>query len=143
MALITQAQAELILDGNDVAEFTGGDAAVIAELLEEASDWVQEFATAAGVTLTAGSLTAAMRRRVAIRFIHAAAARTKKHRDAEGRNPFHVEHAQVEVELQAWAERTRQLSSDTPSTAPEVLSDEPRGWDPHSASAAGTTTGVV
>jgi len=128
-ALITQAQVERIFEAADVAAFTGGDAAVIAELLEEASDWCQEFATAAGVTLAAGTLTASMRRRIAIRFLYTAATRKKEIRDDQGRAPYHVEHAQAEAELQAWADRLRSTSNDAPSEAPVVLSEEPRGWN--------------
>ncbi len=129
MALITQAQVEKIFEAADVTAFTGGNSTVIAELLDEASDWCQEYATAAGVTLTAGSLTASMRRRIAIRFLYTAATRKKEIRDDQGRAPYHVEHAQAEAELHAWADRLRSLSNDTVSEAPVVLSEDPRGWN--------------
>ena len=128
MALITQAQAELSVDATDVATFTGGSASVIAELLDQASDFVQEYATGAGVTLTSGNLTAAMRRRVAIVFGYFAAARYKKARNAQGRAPYHDEYDAVVKELEAWMRRTRSLSTDELSEAPAVLSDTARGW---------------
>lgn len=134
--LITQAQLEAIHDADDVAHFSGGNAGVLAEAIEEASDWVQEYAAAAGVTLTDGSLTAAMRRRVASRVMHTLGSRRKEDRDGEGRAPYHLELAEAKAELEAWAARTRSLSTDAPSDDPVVLSDEARGWTGSGASSS-------
>lgn len=137
-ALITQAQWRLAVGARVVADLCAPDAdevsagiiasSIADEMLAKASDWVQEFATAAGVTLTAGSLTAAMRHRVAVAASYMAATRKQEYREAGGKPPFHVEYAQAEQELAAWADRVRSLSTDAPSEAPEVLSDEARGW---------------
>lgn len=129
MPLITQAQVELVLGASVVADLTGSDATVISELLDEASDWVQEYATAAGVTLTSGTMTASLRRRAAIRFGYTAAARTQQYRDSQGRPPYHVEHEKAEAELEAWAKRTRAITTDDLSEAPVVLSEDARGWN--------------
>lgn len=129
MALITQAQVEKILKTDVVADLTGSDSDVITELLDEASDWLQEYASAAGITLTSGTMTASLRRRAAIRFGYTAAARRQEYRDAQGRPPYHVEHEQAERELAEWAKRTRPISTDNASEAPVVLSEDARGWN--------------
>lgn len=127
-ALVTQAQVEKALGADVVADLTGSDADVIAELLEQASDWVQEYATAAGAPLTAGSLTAAMRRRVCIAFGYFGTSRKPEYRSTQGKPPYSEEYAVCERELKAWADRVRPISTDEPSEAPSVLSDDPRGW---------------
>lgn len=133
-ALITQAQWETVLGAARVVDLCDddddgtADAAVVTEVLEQASDFVQEFAVAAGATLTAGSLTAAMRRRVAMVAAHYAGARRQEFRDAQGKAPYAVEYETAERELKAWAARTRDLSTGDVSTAPEVLSEESAGW---------------
>ena len=128
MALLTQAEAERSVPAADVALFTGSDADVIAELLDEASDFVQEYATAAGHTLVAGSLTKSTRRRIAVVFIYYAACRYKKARNAQGKAPYHDEYETVVQELKDWSKRLRPLSTDTPHEGPTVLSDTARGW---------------
>lgn len=130
-ALITQAQWERALGANGgaiVADLTGGDAAVIAEILAQGSDWVQEYATMAGVTLVAGELTASHVRRVAIACSYFAADGHPEYRDAQGRNVFHARYDEVSKDLDAWAKRVRSISTDEPSEAPLALSDEPRGY---------------
>lgn len=129
MALITQAQVEIVLGATVVADLTGSDATVIAELLDEASDWLQEYATGAGVTLTSGAMTPSLRRRAAIRFGYTAAARTQQYRDAQGRPPYHVEMDQAARELDQWASRLRPVTTDELAEAPVVLSEDPRGWN--------------
>jgi len=131
VALITQAQWERALGANGaaiVADLTGGNSTVISETLDQASDWVQEFATMAGAPLVAGALTASHVRRVAIAASYFAADGHPEYRDVQGRNVFHARYAQVEAELDAWAKRVRSVSTDDPSEAPEVLSDDARGW---------------
>ena len=129
MALITQAQVELVLGASVVADLTGSDASVITELLDEASDWLQEYATGAGATLTSGTTTASLRRRAAIRFGYTAALRRQEYRDAQGRPPYHVEMEQAARELEQWAARIRPITTDTLAEAPVVLSEDPRGWN--------------
>lgn len=134
MALITQAQWETVLGAARVVDLCdddedgAADAAVVAEVLDQASDFVQEHAVAAGALLTAGALTAAMRRRVAMIAAHFAGARRPQHRDAQGHAPYRVEYLDAVAELKAWASRTRDLSTGDVSTAPEVLSEDTRGW---------------
>lgn len=133
-ALITQTQWETVLGAARVVDLCDddadgtADAAVVTAVLEEASDFVQEFAVAAGTTLTSGDLTAAMRRRVAMVAAHYAGSRRQEFRDAQGKAPYAAEYAEARAELKAWADRTRDLSTGTVSTAPEVLSDDSAGW---------------
>lgn len=137
-ALITQAQLEVVLGTGQVAALSDAteplpdsptaDATVVAAIIEEVSDWAQEHATAAGVTLTAGALTAAMRRRLCFVWGHWAGSRRPQFRDAQGRAPYHVEHAAAEKWMEEWGNRLRQTSDDTASEAPVVLSDDARGW---------------
>lgn len=141
MALITQQQWEAVIgaakvatlctvDPDEVTDETAAvaDSDVVAEMLSQASDYVQEFAAAAGVTLAAETLTPVMRRRVAMVAAHYAGSRGQKFRDAKGTPPYAVEYAQVTEELDAWAQRARSLSNAEPSEGPLVLSDDMRGW---------------
>lgn len=128
VALITQTQWEAAVGADAVAALTGGDADVITEMLALGSDEVQEYASAAGVVLTSGTITPAMRRRVAICCTYFASVRAQQNRSAAGKVPYTEEYGVVTRQLEAWANRTRPKSDDTPSTAPEVLSDDPRGW---------------
>lgn len=131
MALITVTQWKTITNAATVVDITtpsdedvtaGIDASDIqAEVLEQASDWVQEFATSVGVTLTAANITAAMRRRVAVAASYYAAIRKPEYRNADGKSPFHVDFAIAESELTAWADRNRNISSDTAVTPPGVV----------------------
>lgn len=140
-ALITQAQWERILGATKVATLCTtnpdevvdetsavADSDVVDEMLVLASDYVQEFAAAAGTVLTAAGLTPVMRRRVAMVAAHYAGTRGQRYRDDKGRAPYFVEYSTVTEELEEWAERVRPLSNQTPDTGPLVLSDEPRGW---------------
>lgn len=127
-ALITQAQWEAAVGAATVAALTGSDATVIAARLAEASDWLAEYATAAGVELTSGTITAAMAYRCAIRATYTAAQLQQQFRGQTGEVPFTKLHDQARAELEAWARRIRPKSDDTLSTAPEVLSDDARGW---------------
>lgn len=128
MALITQAQWEAAVGSTTVAALTGSDADTIAARLAEASDWVQEYAAAAGVVLTSGTITSAMAYRVAVRATFTAAQLQQQFRAQSGEVPFTKLHDQARTELEAWARRVRSKSDDTLSTAPEVLSDDARGW---------------
>lgn len=140
-ALITQGQWERILGAAKVAtlcttnpdevvdETTAvADSDVVDEMLALASDYVQEFATAAGSVLTAEGLTPVMRRRVAMVAGHYAGSRGQRYRDDKGRAPYFVEYSTVTKELEEWGQRLRSLSNETPDTGPLVLSDDPRGW---------------
>lgn len=141
MALITQQQWEAVIGATKVATLCTAnpdevddetvavaDSDVVAEMLSQASDYVQEYATAAGVTLTAETLTPAMRRRVAMVASHYAGSRGQRFRDAKGMAPYAAEYATVSSELEAWADRVRPKSDDTASEGPLVLSDDARGW---------------
>lgn len=127
-ALITQAQWEAAVGATTVATLTGSDADVIAARLAEASDWLQEYASAAGVVLTSGTITAALAYRCAIRATFTAAQLQQQFRGQTGDVPFTKLHDQAVKELEAWARRVRPKSDDTLATAPEVLSDDARGW---------------
>ena len=129
MALLTQSQVEAVLTAAVVADLTASDSAVVTTLLDQASDWLQEYAVGAGITLTSGTMTASLVRRGAIAFAHFAATRTKKYRDAQGRTPFHVEYEAVAAEMEAWSKRVRPLSMDAAYEGPVVLSEDSRGWN--------------
>lgn len=133
MALITSAEWSRILtaarvvdlcddDGNGTA-----DADVVSDVLDQASDLVQEYARRAGVTLTA-PCTASMARRVAMIAAHYAAQRRPQYRDATGRAPYAQEYDTAVKELTAWAQRVHQSSDAEESAAPEPLGDDLRGW---------------
>jgi len=134
-ALITQGQwaasiggAQKIVDMCDDDLDGTADPAVVSAVLEEASDFVQEYAVAAGGALIAGGLTASMRRRVAFVAAYYAASRRPEYRDANGNPAYKVEYDTAVAELKAWSSRVRSVSTDPVSTAPEILSDESRGW---------------
>ncbi|HEX4931775.1 MAG TPA: hypothetical protein VFV33_01270 [Gemmatimonadaceae bacterium] len=129
MALITEAQWRVDVGTAHVTDLTADDATTIAAVLEQASDFVQEYATAAGVTLTAGGLTAAMRRRVSVIASYYAADAKPEYRDAQGDNAYLRRYAGAKAELQEWADRIRSLSSDDVSEGPLVLSEDARGWN--------------
>ena len=118
MALITEAQwgvdigAARLVDMLDDDSSSATDAANVTAILDQASDFVQEFATQAGVTLAAADLTAAMRRRVSVIAAHYAAQRRPQYRDANGRAPYFAEYTQAVAELKAWVAGQAGLSSD-------------------------------
>lgn len=141
MALITREQWEAVIGAAKVATLCAAspdevtdetvavaDSDVVAEMLSQASDYVLEFAASAGASLTAGTITPAMRRRVAMVAAHYAASRKQTGRDAKGRAPYAAEYDAATAELEAWAARVRQTSADEPSEGPVVLSDDLRGW---------------
>lgn len=134
-ALITEGQWASIIGGAqkiiDLCDDDGNgtaDPTVVTAVLEQASDFVQEYAVAAGAALTAGALTASMQRRVGLVAAYYAAARRPEFRDAVGNPAYNVEYANAVKELESWASRMRSISTDTVSTGPEILSDESRGW---------------
>jgi len=130
VALITQAQWEARMRAERVADATASVLAAQTAALDDASDYVQEFATAAGVTLVAGSLTNAMVRRVAVVASYFAADGVPEYRDpGTGNNPYHARFRAVTAELKEWADRLQPISTDTPAEGPVVLSDDARGWD--------------
>lgn len=134
-ALITESQwasiiggAQKIIDLCDDDRNGTADPLVVSEVLEQASDFVQEYAVAAGAALTAGALTASMKRRVGLVAAYYAASRRPEFRDAEGNPAYNVEYETVVKELKSWASRVRSISTDAVSTGPEILSDDSRGW---------------
>lgn len=134
-ALITESQWASIIGGaqkiTDLCDDDGNgtaDPLVVSEVLEQASDFVQEYAVAAGAALTAGALTASMKRRVGLVAAYYAASRRPEFRDAEGNPAYNVEYETVVKELKSWASRVRSISTDAVSTGPEILSDDSRGW---------------
>lgn len=134
-ALITESQWASIIGGQqkiiDLCDDDGNgtaDSSVVTAVLEQASDFVQEYAVAAGAALTAGSLPASMQRRVGLIAAYYAASRRPEFRDATGNPAYNVEYANAVKELESWASRVRSLSTDTVSTGPEILSDDSRGW---------------
>lgn len=132
-ALITEAQWRDDIGTATVTDLTGDDADVITSVIAQASDYVAEFAVGAGVTLTAASLTDAMRRRVSVVAAYYAADARQEYRDAQGQNPYRSRYAEVTAELSAWHARQRQISTATPATAPRAAgplttSDRVRGW---------------
>lgn len=129
MALITQAQWEVHVGAARVADLTGSVTARIDAALDAASDLLQEYATAAGVTLTAGTMTNALIRRCAIVASHYAADAVPEYRDAQGNGPYVRAFEGVKKELREWADRLQPISTDTPAEGPVVLSDDARGWD--------------
>lgn len=132
MALITQSQWETVIGAARVVDLCDddasgtADAAVVSAVLDQASDFVQEYAVAAGATIT--TPTSAMVRRIAMVAAYYAASRRPQYRDAQGNPPYHVEYMSCVKELEAWASRTRSVSTDDVSTAPEPLGDDQRGW---------------
>lgn len=134
MALITQAQWEAHVGAARVADLTGSASDRITAALDAASDLLQEYAAAAGVTLTSGTMTAALIRRCAIVASHYAADAVPEYRDAQGNGPYVRAFEGVKRELSEWAARLQPISSDTPYDSPVVLSDTARGWDDPSAS---------
>lgn len=129
MALITQAQWEAHVGTARVADLTGSVSARIDAALDAASDLLQEYATAAGVTLTAGTMTNALIRRCAIVASHYAADAVPEYRDAQGNGPYVRAFEGVKKELREWSDRVRPISTDSPYGAPVALSDDARGWD--------------
>lgn len=133
MALITSAEWSRILTAARVVDLCDddsngtADADVVSDVLEQASDLVQEYARRAGVTLTA-PCTASMARRVAMIAAHYAAQRRPQYRDTTGRAPYAQEYDTAVKELTAWASRVHQSSDAEESTAPEPLGDDLRGW---------------
>ena len=132
MALITQSQWETVIGAARVVDLCDddasgtADAAVVSAVLDQASDFVQEYAVAAGAALT--TPTAAMVRRIAIVAAYYAASRRPQYRDAQGNPPYAVEYMACVKELEAWASRVRALSTDDVSTAPKPQGDDQRGW---------------
>ncbi len=134
-ALITESQWASIIGGQqkiiDLCDDDGNgtaDSSVVTAVLEQASDFVQEYAVAAGAALPAGSLPASLPRRVGLLAAYYAASRRPEFRDATGNPAYNVEYANAVKELESWASRVRSLSTDTVSTGPEILSDDSRGW---------------
>lgn len=136
VALITEAQLGLALTAARLVDLLdddasgGTDAAAVAEVIAQASDFVQEYATQAGVTLAAATLTASMRRRVCIVAVYYAAVRRPQYRDAQGHAPYYQEFLQVVAELKAWVAGQAGLSTDTlPSTEGSVaITTTSRRW---------------
>lgn len=110
-----------------VAGITAAD--IQTEVLQQASDWVQEAAQRRGETLTSDSITAAMRRRVAVAASHFAAMRRPQYRDSDGRSPYHADFALVEAELASWSDRGREASNGAVVSPPGVLSGAGDGPD--------------
>lgn len=133
MALITAADFDRIITAARVVDLCDddgdgtADAAVVSDVLAQASDLAQEYARRAGVTLTA-PCTASMARRVAMIAAHYAAQRRPQYRDAQGRAPYAQEYDAAVKELTAWAQRVHQTSDAAVSTAPEPVGDDLRGW---------------
>lgn len=140
--LFTQAQWERQIGARKVAELCSADPDdaqldvatvtadpdVVADLIESASDTVQEAARSAGTTLTLATITAANRERAIWIASHRAASRGQRNRDKDGRAPYFQEYVRATRELGEWAARVRPQSVDTPYEVPLVVSDDPRGW---------------
>lgn len=129
MALITQTEWENHVGASRVADLTGSVSARITAALDAGTDLLQEYAAMAGTTLTAGTMTNALKRRHAIVSAHFAADAVPEFRDARGDGPYVRAFEGVKKELGEWAARVRSLSTDTLSEGPLVLSDDARGWD--------------
>lgn len=133
MSLISEAQWRAIIDppspaDSIVDQLTGGDAEVISAVLEQASDEVQEYATEAGALLTAGTITPAMVRRVAVIATYAAALKDMENRNASGDVPYAKQYDRVVEQLEKWGKRLRAVSTDPLGEFPIAESDE-RRWD--------------
>lgn len=126
-ALITAAQLEATITAARVVDLCDDDGdgvadpATVSEVIEQASDTVQEYAVEVGDALTVGTMTAAMRRRVAIIAAHYAGSRRPEFRDANGAAPYLAEYKVAIAELEAWAKRTRDISSGAPEDEDAVL----------------------
>ena len=129
--LITQAQWERAIGAARVADLCDedgdgdADSALVTDALEQGSSYVEEFADAAGVTLSADTLTGVMRRRVAMCAAYFAAERLPEYRDSQGHNPYRKAYETCTKELETWSAKTASdAAADESVTAAETITDD-------------------